>query len=74
MTPGFENRFDQPYSIYATQENPRSSAAYANQPPPGPPPEHSYKPELLSGFPNEAPPSYVETEHVQAPPPTHVIS
>ncbi|WFD41508.1 hypothetical protein MPSI1_000138 [Malassezia psittaci] len=74
MTPGFENRFDQPYSIYTTMGNSRSSAGYANQPPPGPPPEHSYKPELLSGFPTEAPPAYGETEYVQAPAPSRVIS
>lgn len=73
MTPGYGYAADQPYMTAVPMQP--TSAAYANQPPPGPPPEESYKPELFSGLPAEAPPSYVEVHaaasSVQAPEPAY---
>ncbi|WFC97065.1 hypothetical protein MBRA1_003730 [Malassezia brasiliensis] len=73
MTPGYGYAADQPYMT--TMPMRPTSTSYANQPPPGPPPEDSYKPELFSGLPAEAPPSYVEVQaassSVQAPEPAY---
>ena len=67
MTPGYSHSTDQPYMTAVPMRS--SSQAYANQPPPGPPPpeEDPFKPELFSGLPAEAPPSYVEAQAAVAP-------
>ena len=67
MTPGYGYAPDQPYRTAVPMQT--TSHAYANQPPPGPPPpeEDPFKPELFSGLPAEAPPSYVEAQAAAAP-------